>query len=252
MLIATWNVNSILARLPHVMRWLDSIQPDVICMQETKCTDDKFPRLLFQERGYQCQLLGQASYNGVAILTRETCDTRYRGYPDDDETAQSRLITTKLSQRNAKHNREERQRRSRPTAAAGKADVGVRGEAFPYLQHRAPTCSERFFELRVVLIEGVLKVDAGADFERFIRPRIPRRLPVLKPRPAALIQHVDHLDLARRNGCARPTAAAQLGFGVSGRVAENVNLFAAADYSLAVGDGEDHSLGGRVGLRMTW
>ena len=97
MLIATWNVNSILARLPHVMRWLDSVQPDVVCMQETKCTDDKFPTLLFQERGYQCQLFGQASYNGVAILTRETCDTTHRGYPGDDEMAQSRLITTTVN-----------------------------------------------------------------------------------------------------------------------------------------------------------
>ena len=79
------------------MRWLDSVQPDVICMQETKCTDDKFPTLLFKERGYECQLFGQASYNGVAILTRETCDTRHRGYPDDDETAQSRLITTNVN-----------------------------------------------------------------------------------------------------------------------------------------------------------
>jgi len=97
MLIATWNVNSILARLPHVMRWLDSVQPDVVCMQETKCTDDKFPTLLFKERGYQCQLFGQQSYNGVAILTRETCETRHRGYPDDDVTAQSRLITTNVN-----------------------------------------------------------------------------------------------------------------------------------------------------------
>jgi exodeoxyribonuclease-3 len=96
-LIATWNVNSILARLPHVMRWLDSVQPDIICMQETKCTDDKFPTLLFHERGYQCQLFGQQSYNGVAILTRETCETRHRGYPGDDETAQSRLITTNVN-----------------------------------------------------------------------------------------------------------------------------------------------------------
>jgi exodeoxyribonuclease III len=97
MLIATWNVNSIIARMPHVMRWLDAVQPDVLCMQETKCTDDKFPTLLFQERGYQCQLFGQQSYNGVAILTRETCDTSHRGYPDDDETAQSRLITTNVN-----------------------------------------------------------------------------------------------------------------------------------------------------------
>ncbi|PWT93176.1 MAG: exodeoxyribonuclease III [Blastocatellia bacterium] len=96
MLIATWNVNSILARLPNVVRWLDAIKPDVLCMQETKCTDDKFPSEPFQERGYQCQLFGQQSYNGVAILTRDVCDTRRRGYPDDDESAQSRLIATNV------------------------------------------------------------------------------------------------------------------------------------------------------------
>ncbi len=94
MLIATWNVNSILARMPVVTRWLDDVKPDVICMQETKCTDDKFPTLVFQERGYQCQLFGQQSYNGVAILTRCACETSHRGYPGDDETAQSRLITS--------------------------------------------------------------------------------------------------------------------------------------------------------------
>jgi exodeoxyribonuclease III len=97
MLIATWNVNSILARLASVTRWLDDVKPDVLCMQETKCTDDKFPTLIFQERGYRCQLFGQQTYNGVAILTRDTCDTMHRGYPGDDETAQSRLITTTVN-----------------------------------------------------------------------------------------------------------------------------------------------------------
>jgi exodeoxyribonuclease III len=97
MLIATWNVNSILARMASVTRWLDAVKPDVVCMQETKCTDDKFPTLIFQERGYQCQLFGQQTYNGVAILTRETCDTMHRGYPGDDATAQSRLITTTVN-----------------------------------------------------------------------------------------------------------------------------------------------------------
>lgn len=96
MLIATWNVNSILARMPSVTRWLDLVKPDVLCMQETKCTDDKFPTLIFEERGYHCQLFGQQSYNGVAILTRDACETGRRGYPEDDETAQSRLITTQV------------------------------------------------------------------------------------------------------------------------------------------------------------
>ncbi|HKR14572.1 MAG TPA: exodeoxyribonuclease III [Pyrinomonadaceae bacterium] len=94
MLIATWNVNSIIARMPVFLRWLDDVKPDVICMQETKVTDDKFPLLVFQERGYQCQLFGQQTYNGVAILTRCACETSHRGYPGDDETAQSRLITS--------------------------------------------------------------------------------------------------------------------------------------------------------------
>jgi exodeoxyribonuclease III len=97
MLIATWNVNSILARMPAVTRWLDDVKPDVVCMQETKCTDDKFPVLIFQERGYQCQLFGQQSYNGVAILTRTACDTSHRGFPGDEDElrgTQSRLITT--------------------------------------------------------------------------------------------------------------------------------------------------------------
>ena len=83
--------------MTSVTRWLDDVKPDVLCMQETKCTDDKFPTLVFQERGYQCQLFGQQSYNGVAILSRCACETTHRGYPGDDETAQSRLITSTVN-----------------------------------------------------------------------------------------------------------------------------------------------------------
>jgi len=97
LLIATWNVNSILARLPHVTRWLDAVKPDVLCMQETKCTDDKFPVEVFKERGYECLMFGQQSYNGVAILSRGECATRHRGYPGDDETMQSRLLATTVA-----------------------------------------------------------------------------------------------------------------------------------------------------------
>jgi exodeoxyribonuclease-3 len=96
MLIATWNVNSILVRMPSVMRWLDDVKPDVLCMQETKCTDDKVPVDIFQERGYSCHLFGQQSYNGVAILTRGASETTHRGFPGDDG-AQSRLITTSFN-----------------------------------------------------------------------------------------------------------------------------------------------------------
>lgn len=97
MLIATWNVNSILVRMPNLMRWLDDVKPDVLCMQETKCTDDKVPVQIFQERGYHCHLFGQQSYNGVAILTRGACETSHRGFPNDDGTAQARLITTSFN-----------------------------------------------------------------------------------------------------------------------------------------------------------
>jgi exodeoxyribonuclease III len=93
--IATWNVNSILARLPNVTRWLDKVQPDVLCMQETKCSDNKFPLLVFKEHGYDCILFGQQSYNGVAIATRNVCESFRRGYGDDeDESTQARLLAT--------------------------------------------------------------------------------------------------------------------------------------------------------------
>ncbi len=96
MKLATWNVNSILARLPNVVRWLDENQPDVLCMQETKCTDDKFPLDVFREHGYNCLSFGQQSYNGVAIATRSECASDHRGFPGDDETAQPRLLAAEV------------------------------------------------------------------------------------------------------------------------------------------------------------
>ena len=69
--------------------------PDVLCMQETKCTDDKFPADLFRERGYKCLTFGQQTYNGVAILSREEAENVQRGYPGDDEAAPARLLAVK-------------------------------------------------------------------------------------------------------------------------------------------------------------
>ena len=96
MKIATWNVNSILARLPLVTRWLDEVHPDVLCMQETKCTDDKFPADVFRERGYKCLTFGQQTYNGVAILSKTECQDPLRGYPGDDEHSHARLLSTNI------------------------------------------------------------------------------------------------------------------------------------------------------------
>jgi len=94
MKIATWNVNSIAARLTNVTRWLDEVAPDVLCMQETKCTDDKFPTDVFRERGYNCFTFGQQTYNGVAILARGTDEGSQCGYPGDADDAPRRLVAT--------------------------------------------------------------------------------------------------------------------------------------------------------------
>ena len=73
MRIATWNVNSVKQRMPRLLPWLDERQPDVVCLQETKLTDDAFRDLLgdeLAERGYAVAVHGEAAWNGVAILSR--------------------------------------------------------------------------------------------------------------------------------------------------------------------------------------
>jgi len=70
MRIASWNVNSLKVRLPQVLDWLDSAQPDLLGLQETKLTDDKFPEAEIVAAGYQVIFSGQKTYNGVAILSR--------------------------------------------------------------------------------------------------------------------------------------------------------------------------------------
>lgn len=96
MKLATWNVNSVTARLPLVLRWLDLARPDVLCLQETKCTDDRFPREAFAELGYSCEIFGQPAYNGVAILSRSELKDVSRGFPDSDD-ARARLIAATVS-----------------------------------------------------------------------------------------------------------------------------------------------------------
>lgn len=71
MRVATWNVNSLKVRLPHLIDWLATHSPDVVCLQETKLTDDKFPTAELAAAGYRSTFSGQKTYNGVAILTRE-------------------------------------------------------------------------------------------------------------------------------------------------------------------------------------
>ncbi len=71
MKIATWNVNSLKVRLPHVLDWLARAQPDVLALQETKLTDENFPRADIEAAGYHAAFSGQKTYNGVALLSRQ-------------------------------------------------------------------------------------------------------------------------------------------------------------------------------------
>mgnify|MGYP002777061182 CR=1 FL=1 len=80
MKIATWNVNSIRTRLNHVVNWLTANPVDVLCLQETKVVDDKFPLEAFTAIGYESYVFGQPSYNGVAILSRSPLSDVKRGY----------------------------------------------------------------------------------------------------------------------------------------------------------------------------
>jgi exodeoxyribonuclease III len=90
--IATWNVNSVLARLPLVLRWLEAARPDGLCLQETKCADERFPAGEFAALGYRASLYGQPTYNGVAILSRMEAVEVQRGFPNDVEGAHARLL----------------------------------------------------------------------------------------------------------------------------------------------------------------
>jgi exodeoxyribonuclease-3 len=74
MKIASWNVNSLNVRLPHVQRWLEENQPDVLGLQETKLTDDRFPADALMELGYHSAFSGQKTYNGVAVLAKQPID----------------------------------------------------------------------------------------------------------------------------------------------------------------------------------
>ncbi|MFM2130593.1 MAG: exodeoxyribonuclease, partial [Pseudomonadota bacterium] len=94
--IATWNVNSIKARLPNVLEWLRAAEPDVLCMQEIKCVTEAFPRLEFEDLGYSCAVFGQKTYNGVAILARGNIEDVREGLPGLKKDEQARYIEASI------------------------------------------------------------------------------------------------------------------------------------------------------------
>ena len=95
MKIASWNVNSLRVRLPHVLDWLDNEEPDVLGLQELKMTTDAVPADEIFQHGYHCEALGQKTYNGVAILSRTPAEDVTHGIPGfADEQARAISATT--------------------------------------------------------------------------------------------------------------------------------------------------------------
>lgn len=98
--IASWNVNSVKARLPGVTAWLDEAKPDFVCLQEIKTVDEGFPLEPFEERGYNVAVHGQKSYNGVALLSKFPFEEINIGLPGDDSDEQARYIEAVISSDN--------------------------------------------------------------------------------------------------------------------------------------------------------
>jgi len=90
--IATWNVNSLKARLPNVLSWLKEEAPDVVLLQEIKCVDGAFPCLELEEAGYNIASHGQKTYNGVAILSKSPIEDVTRGLPGGEGDEQARYV----------------------------------------------------------------------------------------------------------------------------------------------------------------
>jgi len=97
MKIASWNINSLRKRQERLLEWLAREQPDVVCLQETKCSDDQFPELVFSAAGYGSVFHGQKSYNGVAILSRQHLQDREAALCAAGEDSQARVIAATIS-----------------------------------------------------------------------------------------------------------------------------------------------------------
>ncbi len=80
MLIATWNVNSIRTRISQIIEWINQVNPDILCLQETKVMDDNFPFEPFEKLGYSVEVYGQKSYNGVAIISKIKPENVKKGF----------------------------------------------------------------------------------------------------------------------------------------------------------------------------
>ena len=96
MKIVSWNINSLRKREERLLSWLGATQPDIVCLQETKCTDEQFPELALRGAGYHSAFHGQKSYNGVAILSRAVPQEVRPSLCDEVEDAQARVIAATI------------------------------------------------------------------------------------------------------------------------------------------------------------
>lgn len=97
MKIATWNVNSIRARLDNVITWLKETSPDVVCLQEIKTVEETFPREALEDLGYNIAIHGQKSYNGVAMLSKLPLEDVITQLPGDESDEQARFLQATVS-----------------------------------------------------------------------------------------------------------------------------------------------------------
>src|ERR1044071_3701219 len=92
MRISSWNINSLRKRQDRLLAWLEATQPNIVCLQETKCPDEQFPALAFQAAGYRSAYHGEKSYNGVAILAKNDLQEVRASLCDEVADPQARVI----------------------------------------------------------------------------------------------------------------------------------------------------------------
>src|ERR1044071_6829013 len=97
MKVASWNINSLRKRQDRLFAWLETTQPDIVCLQETKCPDEQFPALALQAAGYRSAYHGEKSYNGVAILAKDELREIQASLCDEVIDPQARVIAATIS-----------------------------------------------------------------------------------------------------------------------------------------------------------
>jgi exodeoxyribonuclease-3 len=164
MRIATWNVNSVKARLPNVLEWLEAEKPDVVLLQEIKCETAAFPALEIEVLGYKVHALGQKTYNGVAILSRHKVEQLREHLPEAGSDVQSRYIEAvingvRIASIYLPNGNPVYGERLRPAGAQSETDIKF-GEKYDYKL----AWMKRLHAHMKMLLEDELPVVLGGDY----------------------------------------------------------------------------------------